>query len=97
MFPEDFYLGHVKDCYKAQLASAQIKKIDLAPGDMICKRVERFFEDNELPKFNKGSVAKRIRIAVKEMESVKNLPGGMQEKVTMLFKAVNEFFEGKKG
>ena len=96
IFPEEFYLNHVKDCYKAQLAAAQIKKITLSKGGMLCKRVERFFKDNDLPAFNKGSVAKKIRVAIKEMTSIENLPEETRERTVLLFKAVNRFFEKKK-
>jgi len=96
LFPAEFYLKYVETCYKSYLDAAQIEKISLAPGGMICKRVERFFEEKELPKFNKGSVAKRIRTAIKEMTSVNNLPEDTRDKTTALFKAVNEFFTNKK-
>ena len=96
LFPEDFYLKYVEACYKPQLAAAQIEKINLPPGEMLCKRVERFFEEKNLPKFNKGSAAKRIRATIKEMASVDDLPTGTRDRVADLFKAVNEFFAEKK-
>lgn len=96
IFPEEFYLNHVKECYKTQLAATQIKKITLSKGGMLCKRVERFFKDNDLPVFNKGSVAKKIRVAIKEMTSIENLPEETRERTVLLFKAVNKFFEKKK-
>ncbi len=97
LFPEDFYLKYVQDCYKSQLAAAQIKKIKLPRGKMLCKRVEQFFEEKGLQNFNKGSVAKYIRTAIKELTLSDNLPEGTKDKVTALFKTINDFFVKKKG
>lgn len=97
LFPEEFYLDHVTACYKSHLDAAQIKKIKLPQGGMICKRVENFFKEKEIPNFNKGSVAKRIRTAIKEMTSTDDLPEGTADKAAALFQAVNDFFETKKG
>jgi predicted ATP-binding protein involved in virulence len=92
LFPEEYYLTHVKAYYKAHLDAAQIESIKLPNGEMLCKRLERFFEEKGLPKFSKGSVAKRVRNVIKEMGSVDNLPDDTREKVTALFKTINEFF-----
>jgi predicted ATP-dependent endonuclease of OLD family len=92
LFPEDYYLSYVEAYYKAQLGAAQIETIKLPNGGMLCKRIERFFEENGLPPFNKGAVAKRIRNTIKEMKSVDNLPSNTKNKVTTLFKKINEFF-----
>ena len=96
LFPEDFYLRHVAACYRPHLEAAQIKEINLSPGGMMCKRVENFFKEKNLPHFNKGSVAKRIRTVIKEMKAVDALPQGAADKAAALFKAVNDFFNAKK-
>lgn len=96
LFPEDFYLGHVAACYKSHLDATQIREVALPPGGMICKRVENFFKEKNLPHFNKGSVAKRIRTVIKEMKAVDALPQGTADKAAALFKAVNDFFNAKK-
>jgi hypothetical protein len=92
LFSDDFYLKYVESCYKPHLNAAQIASISLPPGEMLCKRVERFFGEKKLPNFNKGSVAKLIRTAIKEMASVDNLPTDTRDKVAALFKIVNGFF-----
>lgn len=90
LFPEDFYLKHVQECYKSQLSGAQIAKIELPRGEMLCKRVEQFFKEKRLPKFNKGSVAKRICADLRKMKSVDDLGPEIIQKAETLIKAIND-------
>jgi len=89
LFEESFYLDYVRDFYKQSLAAANIEKIELPEGGQLCKRVEAFFENHGM-RFNKGSIAKRIRSRLSEMNSIKDLPEYTQERVRKLIKTVRD-------
>lgn len=87
LFPQEFYLERVKAVYKKELTAAAVTDIKLTGGDQLCKRVERALGDEKI-RFNKGSVAKRIRADLARMESMKQLPQTTKEMVAKLFAAI---------
>lgn len=73
LFPASFYTAIVEEVYAKPLAAAGATTLTLTGSDMLCKRVERALDAHGL-KFNKGSVAKRLRHRLSEMKSVSELP-----------------------
>ena len=54
LFPQDYYLEFVKSSYKKELNEKKISEINLtSQNPMIIKRIDQFFMDNNLGKFNK--------------------------------------------
>jgi predicted ATP-dependent endonuclease of OLD family len=92
LFPDEYYLKKVGDVYKKELAAAGGKKLALKGSDLLCNRVTRALGDAGVEKFNKGSVAKRIKSDLIAMKSADELPAGTKDKAERLFKAVNSAF-----
>jgi len=64
LFDEHFYAEKVQEAYAKQLSATAVKKLVLPKGtDPLLKRAERALEPHGIA-FNKGSVAKRIRVAL---------------------------------
>jgi predicted ATP-dependent endonuclease of OLD family len=79
LFAADFYLDRVKDVYRKQIAAAGIQPdgLKLNGSDQLGKRVERALAAHQIT-FNKGSVAKRIRRDLSQMQNVSALPAPTQ-------------------
>jgi hypothetical protein len=89
LFPEDFYIEKVLEAYRAQLAAAGITSLALVGNDGLANKVERVFEGAGL-KYNKGTVAKRIRSAMGKMKSVDELPLGTLAKAEALLSRIRQ-------
>ncbi|MCA9227302.1 MAG: AAA family ATPase [Planctomycetales bacterium] len=95
LFPEEFYLQYVQQVYEKSLAAAGVTRIELPKGGQIVQRLDSFFKEREL-RFNKGSVAKPIRTAIREMKSHSDLPGETIERAKSLIAAVCKGFSAGK-
>lgn len=84
LLTEKYYLKKVKETYKKQLT----KEIKLTGKDLLCNRVERFFEDEGIS-FNKGSVAKLIKEDLITSE-LKDIPSELVDNVEKLFIEINK-------
>lgn len=93
LFPDTFYIELVQEVYGRQLAVAGVTKLTLPKGGMLVKRVERAFSDVGLV-YNKGAVAKRLRMRLSRMKSADDLPTGTREKAEALLRAIREAMPG---
>ena len=84
LLTEKYYLKKVKETYKKQLT----KEIKLSGKDLLCNRVERFFEDEGIS-FNKGSVAKLIKKDLITAE-LKDIPAELADNAEKLFTEINK-------
>lgn len=84
LLTEKYYLKKVKETYKKQLT----KEIKLSGKDLLCNRVERFFEDEGIL-FNKGSVAKLIKKDLITAE-LKDIPTELADNAEKLFTEINK-------
>jgi predicted ATP-dependent endonuclease of OLD family len=91
VFPEDYYMTHVKQVYAKAIATAGAEP-KLQVGNQLCKRVERSFEDLGL-KFNKGSVAKVLRSELSRMKNVSDLPAGMKKTAAAVIRTIRSSFD----
>lgn len=87
IFSDNFYLDVVQKVYGKQLAAAGIQQLNAPGDDMIVKRVDRAFEAAGL-RFNKGSVAKRIRSMLTQMKTADDLPKETLERAETLLAAI---------
>lgn len=87
MFPDDFYLEKVREVYAKQLLAAGSTEIKLEGNDQLCKRVERALAGHSV-NFNKGSVAKVIRVSLSRMPDANSLPPETHEKGKNLIRAI---------
>lgn len=92
IFPDEYYLKKVYEVYGDRLAAAGINNLVLEGSDLICNRMERAFEQHSVGKFNKGSVAKRIKSDLIAMKTADELPAGAKENAAALIKYVRESF-----
>lgn len=92
IFPESYYLEKVKEVYGKQIVAAGKGDLKLQGGGLLCDRVERALKDYGIEQFNKGSVAKRIRAAIRQMKSLDDLPADAQGKVKkVILSIVNKY------
>ena len=84
----EFYLPIVQETYKKELSLGGVKKIKLDGNGQLVKQVERFLEAKEI-KFNKGSVAKRMRTALSKTGKIEELPEELQKNAIALIKGIN--------
>ncbi len=93
LFPEAYYLKKATDSHGAKLKAKGKSAADvkLEEGGTLVKRVERAFEELEIP-FNKESAAKLIR---RELARAKPeaFPTGTLDKASTVFAAIRAFFE----
>lgn len=89
IFPEQFYLRYVQQVYEKALAAAGVTTPTLRPGGQIVTRLHHFFVEHDL-KFNKGTVAKPIRNAIREMTSIDQLPSETVERAKSIIKAITD-------
>jgi predicted ATPase len=92
IFPEDFYVKKATEVYDKRLKTLGGKKFKLKKGGLLCDRVERAMEEIGIDNFNKGSVAKRIKIALIKMKSVDELPSGTKEKAQAIIQSITDAF-----
>ena len=84
----DFYLKVVQDTYVKELSLADITKVTLDGNGQLVKQVERFFKAKGI-KFNKGSVAKRLRTALSKTAKITDLPNELQQNAEALISGIN--------
>jgi energy-coupling factor transporter ATP-binding protein EcfA2 len=89
LFEESFYLQFVHEVYKPQLDFAGIKEIKLAEGEQLCKRVESFMKQKEI-NFNKGSVAKKIRSHLNQLENIDKLSEDTRKRAQLLMESIRK-------
>lgn len=89
LFDEAFYLKHVQEAFGPQLTAAGASLTPLAPGEQLCKRVEKVFADAGL-KYNKGSVAKRIQKTLASAKDLSVISNETVQRAEKLFNAVIE-------
>lgn len=94
LFTEDFYLGLVQEVYKKELQAAGVAKLTLTGGGLLWKRVERAVTDLGI-KFNKGSVAKKLRSTLAAMEDADGLPAATREMAAKLIAAIRKALPGE--
>jgi predicted ATP-dependent endonuclease of OLD family len=88
LFPEDYYLQHVRTAYAKQLEAAGISSLELRQGTQLCKRVEAALNDLGIT-FNKGSVAKLIRKHLSSASSITDIPEQTLVMAQALVDAIN--------
>jgi len=93
IFPVDYYLDKVRETYKRELLNIDINESKLHGNGLIVNKVETFFDTNSL-KFNKGSVAKRIKEDLIK-KNFDELPTELIENFKKIFKTINNFFNDK--
>jgi len=91
LFAEAYYLGFVQQTYAKALAAAGVNKIELPEGQQLVKRVEQFMQAQGI-QFNKGSVCKRLRAAMRETKDTKAFDSETIGRVRQLFKAIADAF-----
>jgi hypothetical protein len=87
LFPDDYYVGLVKDVYRKELAGAT-GDLKLQGNGQVCKRVEYALKNIGIT-FNKGRVAKILRRSLSRMKDASELPSGTKEKAAKLIAAIN--------
>ena len=92
LFPEDYYCKRVWELNDKRLMMAGLESLKLAGADGLAHRVERAFEAVSL-KFNKSSVAKRIRTEIAKMKAISELPTGTASKAEALFSTLQKAFK----
>ncbi len=91
LFPEEFYLEMVEQVYGKQLKLANIttSKLRLKGNDQLVKRVERALANAGFEGFNKGSVAKALRLAISKMKDLQELPEETRTRAQTLIETIN--------
>lgn len=91
IFPAEFYLKQVEDFLKIKFEKSELELIKNTKKQMIVKKIEAILNQREL-KFNKGSIAKRIRTLLSTISDSKDLPAGTTDKSKLLFEYINKIF-----
>lgn len=89
LFPDTFYCDLVKQTYQKDLAAVGISSLTLRGNGPVTKRVESTFAEAGL-KFNKGSVAKRLRASLSHMHDASSLPPETLNKAQCLIGALRK-------
>ena len=89
LFPEDYYVERVKRVYEKQLTAANMQDLHLTGGGQLCKRVERTLQEHGI-KFNKGSVAKILRVELSRLDNASGLPEYTRDLAKRLFQKILE-------
>ena len=91
LFSDDFIIGIVEEVYSKQLANAEVDEIVLEDEGMIWKRIKDFMKDKGI-QINKGTLAKRLRQKLSNMQDANELPDETKEKAIKLFQKIREAF-----
>ena len=92
LFPENFMKEIVKETYSRELANADVDEITLQGEGMVWDRIESFLKEKGI-KANKGSIAKRLR---KKLNNMNDGSGGLdqtKEKAIKLFQTIRNAFD----
>ena len=85
IFSKDFYLKHVYETYK-------IQNLTLSGHGLLCNQVTEALSALNI-KYNKGSVAKRIKNTLIKMNTLDDLSKETIDYAKALFKNINQFFK----
>jgi len=96
LFTQEYYLNHVQELYGKSMAAQQIEKISLPCGGPLVRRVAEALKALQ-PKFNKGSVAKRICADIRKMSNASNLLSDVVKRAEALMKAITKAMPTAKG
>lgn len=91
LFNEDFMKEIIKETYSRELAHAGVDDFTLQGEGVIWKRIESFLEEKDITA-NKGSIAKRLRNKLSNMQDASELPDETKEKAIKLFQKIREAF-----
>ena len=91
LFTEDFMKEIIKETYGRELAYAGVDDFTLQGEGVIWKKIESFLEENDIIA-NKGSIAKRLRNKLSNMQDANELPDETKEKAIKLFQKIREAF-----
>ncbi len=91
IFTEDFMKAIIKETYSRELAHAGVDDFTLQGEGVLWKRIESFLEEKDITA-NKGSIAKRLRNKLSNMQDASELPGETKEKTIRLFQKIREAF-----
>ena len=91
LFSEDFMKEIIKETYSKELAYAGVDDFTLQGEGVIWKRIESFLEEKDITA-NKGSIAKRLRNKLSNMQEASELPDETKEKTIKLFQKIREAF-----
>ncbi len=89
LFPDEFYVSLVRDAYRKELAAAGAPEFSAQGDGLLCKRVERSLTGLGI-KFNKGRVAKLLRIQLAKMKTVDELPPATKASAVKLIEAIRK-------
>jgi predicted ATP-dependent endonuclease of OLD family len=89
LFPDDFYLRHVREAYQKELTLFGITDLQLRGSDPLPKRVERAAQETGFY-FTKGRVSKLLRRSLSRMKQASELPAGTLEKAQKLITAIRD-------
>lgn len=87
MFPDDYYIGLVRESYRKELVGAA-GELRLQGNGQLCKRVERSLQGIGI-RFNKGRVAKLLRRSLSQMKNINELPEATKAGAERLIAAIN--------
>ena len=90
IFPENYYLDFVKQAYKEELQGTVIELKSTNP--MVTKRVESFFQENNLGNFDKTKLSLLIMKEFPKCDFSK-IPPELIENFEKLFTAINEIMK----
>ena len=91
LFPEDYYLGKLRESHGPKLKAIGKSQADLnfSGQGLLVSRSEKGCEAAGI-QFNKGSVAKLIRRDLIKLSNTKELPTGTAERASKLFAAIRK-------
>ena len=90
LFPEEYYLKFVKDTYQDEMRKKGIDEISLdSKKPLIVKRLECYFQENNLGDFHKSRPARAIMTALGK-SNIDELPKELIENFEVLFDEINK-------
>ena len=95
IFPEDFYIEIVKRIYKKQLATANVKRLDVRGDGPLVWRVDQALAEAGV-KFQPRLVANQIRSSLIRMKTADELPRETRTKAEKALKAATALFGKEK-
>ena len=95
LFPEDFYLEITRRIYKKQMASANLKKLDVRGNGRLSRRIGRAMAENGI-QFNSALVTTALRSILTRMKSVDELPPETRVKAEKVLKSVTQALSKEK-
>ena len=92
LFPEDFMKEIVKETYSREIANTDVGEITLQGEGIIWDRIESFLKGKGI-KANKGSIAKRLRKKLNDMNDASGELDETKEKAIKLFQTIRNAFD----